>query len=116
MIEKLDVDGDTTLGFRISGVVGRDDYTVLVPEVTDVVEKFGKVNLLLDLRELKWEKVTAWGSDLRFGKEFHGKVERLAVVGDGLLQKFVADLAKPFYAKAAQRFATVEEGREWLAD
>ena len=116
MIEKMSLDDDTTVGFRISGVLGRDDYEVLVPEVSDIVEKFGKVNLLLDLRDLKWEKVSAWGSDLRFGKDFQGKIERIAVVGDGLLQRLVADLAKPFYARAARHFATVEEGREWLAE
>ena len=114
MIEQLSHSAGSALGFRVSGVVTKDDYEVLVPAVEKVVADSGEAHLLLDLTDLKWEKVDAWGSDLRFGRDYRDKVTRLAVVGDGFFQKIIAEVAKPFYAHEVQFFADQDTAWAWL--
>lgn len=115
MIEKLARSSGSRLGYRVAGVVDKADYEALVPEVEEVVRQHGDVQLLLDLTDLKWERVTAWGADLKFGADFREHITRMAVVGDGFFQKIIAELAKPFYAQESAYFADEDAAWEWLA-
>ncbi len=114
MIAKLDQSNGNVLGFEISGDVTKADYEVLVPEVEAVVAKYGEVNLLCDLREFKWEKVSAWGADLRFGREFKHQTTKMAIIGDNSFEKFISTLAKPFYAQDVKFFTEPEAAWEWI--
>lgn len=40
-----------------------------------------------------WEKVDPWSADLGFGREFHEKIERMALVGNKSWEKHLAKLA-----------------------
>ncbi len=104
------------VGFKVSGDVTRDDYAALTPAVADAVDRYGSVRMLLDLTGFHWEKVSAWGSDLRFGREFHDRIDRMAIVGDKRWEKHLASLCAPFYAKEARYFDSETDGWEWLED
>ncbi|MFN8168642.1 MAG: STAS/SEC14 domain-containing protein [Candidatus Nanopelagicales bacterium] len=114
MIEKLARSDGRTLGFALSGAVDRDDYDVLVPAVTEVVAAYGSVNLLCDLRQFRWEKADAWGSDLRFGRDFKHSTTRMAVVGDGAFSHLLATLSQPFYAEQVEYFTDLDEAWAWV--
>lgn len=45
----------------------KDDYAALVSDVQALVDKVGDINILLDLTDFHWEKISAWGADLKFG-------------------------------------------------
>jgi hypothetical protein len=113
VIEKLGGHG-SVLGFSVSGDVTADDYAVLDPEVAAAIEESGNARLLLDLTDFRWEGVDAWGADLGFGKRFGGSIERLAIVGHHLWEKWLTRLAEPFYAQRARYFTTVEAAWDWL--
>ena len=81
MIERMPGSHDNVLGLRVSGDVARENYDILEPAVQTIVDVSGSVRLLLDMTDFRWEKVDAWGADLRFGKTYHHSIERLAVVG-----------------------------------
>lgn len=68
------------LGFVVSGDVTKADYDVSTPAVEAAVEERGTVKLLLGLTDFRWEKVGAWGADLHFGPELHGKVALMAIL------------------------------------
>jgi hypothetical protein len=114
VIETLPRSHDNVLGFRVSGDVTREDYEILEPAVRALVDASGSVRLLLDLTDLRWEKVDAWGADLRFGKQFRQSIERLAVVGQHRWEEWLTRLAEPFYAQHAQYFADVGQAWDWL--
>ena len=82
MIEQLEQSSDNTLGYKVSGTVVKDDYEVLTREVQALVERVGDINVLLDLTKFRWEKVSAWGADFKFGHDYHKKITRMAIVGD----------------------------------
>lgn len=114
MIEKMSRSHDSVLGFRVSGDVAREDYETLEPAVQNIVDESGSVRLLLDLTDFHWEKVEAWGADLRFGKKYHRSIERIALVGQHDWEKWLARLAEPFYAHEAKYFADVDQAWKWL--
>ncbi len=116
MIETLPNSVGSTIGFRVSGVVEKSDYEVLVPAVESAVADHGTIQLLLDLSDFDKEKLSAWGSDLAFGREFRKNIAKLAIVGDGVAEKLAAAAAAPFYAREAKRFDDQDAAWAWLAE
>ena len=72
------------------------------------------MRLLLDLTDFHWEKVSAWGADLRFGREYHDKIDRVAIVGDKRWEKHLASLASPWYARDSKYFDNDTDAWGWL--
>jgi len=113
MIEKLNQSSGSILGYKISGTVKKEDYGNMVPEVKAVVQEEGSANLLLDLTDFKWEALDAWGADMKFGRDYHKKIEKMAIVGDKRWQKWMAKIADPFYAGEAKFFDAVDSDAAW---
>lgn len=82
MIQKMNQSAGNAVGYKISGTVTKADYDTMVPDVEALVVQNGTVNLLLEMTEFKWEKVSAWGTDMKFGRDYHKKIEKMAIVGD----------------------------------
>lgn len=114
MIQTMDQSKDNVLGYRVVGDVTKEDYTLLVPGVEAAVKTYGAIRLLFDLSEFKSEKANAWGSDLDFGKEFKGSVERMALVGQQSWGKGMAKVAAPFYAQEVQWFTDPVDAWVWV--
>lgn len=113
MITKLDGSAGNALGFKISGTVKKDDYTILVPEVEALVAKEVDVRLLLDMTEFKWEAIGAWGADMKFGHDYRKKITRMALVGDKRWEKWLTKVAAPFFAGEAEFFPSAEVDAAW---
>ncbi len=113
MIAKLGESSDKVLGFKVSGTVKKDDYQVLIPEVENAVQANESVHLLLDLTDFKWEAVEAWGLDLKFGREYRKKIDKMAIVGDKRWQKWMTKIADPFFAQEAKYFETSRVNKAW---
>jgi hypothetical protein len=113
-ITRSDRSTGDTLGFHVSGDVTKADYDVLTPAVAAAVDQHGSVNLMLDLTDFHWEKVSAWGADLRFGHEYHDKIDRLAIVGDRKWEEHLTHICTPFYAKNARYFEDEAAAWTWL--
>lgn len=113
MIEKLDGSADNVLGFKVSGKIKKDDYDELVPTVKAAVDSAGSVNLLLDMTEFKWEAISAWGADVRFGHDYRKKIGKMAIVGDKRWEKWLAKAAAPFYANEAKYFTSADIDAAW---
>jgi hypothetical protein len=113
MIEKLEKSDGNAIGYRVSGRITKEDYQALGPEVEALVEQEGNIRLLLDMEEFEWEEVNAWGEDLKFGREFRKKIDKLAIVGNKRWEKWIAAVADPFYAREAEFFKTDDSDAAW---
>ena len=113
MIEKLEQSSENVLGFKVSGDVVKADYDVMVPAVEAALKTNEMVMVLLDMTGFKWEKAEAWGSDLKFGREFRHKITKMAIVGDKNWEKWLTALVDPFYAKDAKFFHPEESDKAW---
>jgi hypothetical protein len=118
MFEKMSQSEGKVIGYRVVGTITKDDYAAMVPDVEALVKKEGKINFLLDMTQFKWEKVSAWGADWGFGREFRNQIERLAIVGDKKWEKWLTKLAEPFYAGEGKYFTSAEmdDAWDWLSD
>jgi hypothetical protein len=114
MIKQLPAHGESALGFTVSGDVTKDDYAVLTPAVEAAIAAHGTVQLLLDLTDFHWEKVSAWSSDLHFGKETRHNVSRMALVGHKNWERHLATVAQPFYAKEVRFFEIIDDAWAWI--
>jgi hypothetical protein len=114
MIETMEKSTGGVLGYAVSGTVTKADYETLVPAVGAAIDEHGSVCLLFDLTGFKWEKVSAWGSDLNFGKQYHDKIDKMAIVADKKWAKHLTKLAQPYYAKEAQYFEAADDAWDWL--
>jgi SpoIIAA-like len=113
MFEKLAESSGNVVGYKAIGEITASDYKILEPEVKAFVENKGNIRLLFDLTDFRWEKVEAWLPDLRFGHEFHNRIEKMAIVGDKTWEKWITPLAKPFYAHDAKFFHSADISKAW---
>ncbi|MFQ5354481.1 MAG: STAS/SEC14 domain-containing protein, partial [Thermodesulfobacteriota bacterium] len=96
MIRRLEKGGGSVIGFELRGKLHDEDYKVLVPEVEAVIEREGKVRILLHLVDFKgWDLHAAW-DDMKFGVKHCRDFERIAIVGDKEWEEWMARLASPF--------------------
>jgi hypothetical protein len=113
MIKKLAESSGNVVGYKAIGTITASDYLKLEPEVKTLVEKEGNIRMLIDLSDFKWEKMEAWLQDLKFGSEFHHEIQKMAVVGDKTWEKWMTHLARPFLARDAKFFHTVDIDKAW---
>jgi len=113
MIEKLEQSSGNSVGYKMIGAIKKEDYPPMVAELEALIQEHGEANLLMDMTEFKWEKVSAWGADMRFGKEFRKSINRAAFVGDKKWHKMLAWLAEPFFAHEAEYFDAADSEAAW---
>ena len=114
MIETMERSSDNVLGYVMSGDITKADYETLVPAVAAAVEAHGSVSLLFDLTDFHWEKMSAWKSDMDFGKDYHDKIVKMAIVGDKGWEKHLTKLADRYYAEEAKYFEAADDAWDWL--
>lgn len=113
MLEKLSQSFGNVLGYQAIGTITREDYSGLIGDVEAILQQENSVRLLLDLEEFKGEEISAWGADLRFGRDYRKRIDKLAIVGDKKWQEWLTALADPFYAGEAKLFLTDQREAAW---
>jgi hypothetical protein len=104
VIEKSTESTERVLSVRAVGEISKDDYRELSEEVEALLKQQESIGLVLDLEQFKRESPGAWGADLKFGKTYHHKIRRMAIVGDTRWEHLLADLAEPFFARESKFF------------
>jgi hypothetical protein len=113
MIEMLSQSQGNLLGFKAVGTIKPADYDELVPMVENAIKEQGSVRLLIDMEDFKSESPSAWKADFHFGREFHQKIVKLAIVGDKRWEKWMTEFCAPFYAVEAKFFHTDDMVAAW---
>ena len=114
MLEKLSESSGPVVGYKTVGKVTAEDYKQLVPEIEALSDKYvDGIYVLIDLQEFSGEEAKAWGPDLKFGREFHNKIARMAIVGDKRWEKWLTSLVDSFYAKEGKYFHSDEIDQAW---
>ena len=119
MLKKMIEDSQgNILAYEAIGDITKEDYDQLEPEVKILAEEHGEVRMLIDMTQFHWEKISAWGADWHFGREFHDVISKMAIVGDKKWEKWLTKLAAPFYAKEARFFYPhqMDEAFTWLRE
>ena len=120
MIDKLENVPENVAGFRATGEVTKDDYTnVVIPQVSLLVEKTGKINFLLVLdTDVSNFTAGAWLHDAMLGLKHLTKWNRAAIVSDseGVIKFTDAfSLAAPGEFKGFKK-ADLEQAIKWVSE
>lgn len=103
---------------RLSGKLAKEDYERFVPEVVGPIQKYGKVRMLIEMRDFHgWSAGALW-EDTKFTLKHTRDIERLAVVGEKRWQKGMATFCRPFTKADIQYFEAgkLDEARSWLLE
>lgn len=108
---------DDGIVIRASGVLDARDYELAVPEIENAMAlAAGPLRVLIRLEDFRgWNLGGLW-QDLKFLRAHHGDFGRVAVVGDGALEKWGTALSGPFVGAETRFFPADREvdARRWL--
>jgi hypothetical protein len=101
---------------RISGKVQKEDYAKFVPEVDRLVQRHGKLRMLMEMRDFHgWTAGALW-EDTKFAFHHFRSIERLAIIGEKKWQRGMASFCRPFTAAEVRYFerSQEQEAHDWL--
>ena len=113
MIQQIPVREDKIFAFRLSGKLSRADYRAFLPQLEELIKVNGRISVLLELADFHGWKLDAALDDFRFGLQHQEDFERIAIVGQGILQHWMALVAKPFIKADVQFFNQEQLGEAW---
>ena len=115
-LERLPDSHDDVVGFKLTGKLAPTDYATLSLTLDQILAEHDTVGLLIDTTDFAGIEAKALLDDWKVGRNYHDRIRKVAVVGDGVLAKGIAKLASPLYARAAEHFAAhdVDEAWDWL--
>lgn len=106
---------DGILVIRPEGLLEAGDFTALTRQVDAYLEKrFTLRGVLIRAKAFPgWRDVGAMLAHLKFFREHHNRIERVAVVADGAAASIMPALARHFVHAQAQHFAFAREEAAW---
>jgi hypothetical protein len=120
MIEYTFDAANAILHVRPRGPLEKSDFEALTKEVDPFLEKSGKLaGLIVEIGSFPgWENVCAMSAHLRFVRDHHRRIHKVAVVTDSALSKVAETLAAHFVAAEIKRFPAAELGaaRRWILE
>lgn len=104
---------------RPSGELEAGDFERVAAEVDPIIERTGGLRGLMIFAETfpGWEDFAAFSSHLRFVKDHHRKIGRVAIVSNDAVVSMAPRLFRHFVAAEVQRFSADEKDKalEWLS-
>lgn len=113
MIQQLPVQEDNIVAFLLSGKLRHADYQAFLPRLEELIKVHGRISVLLELTDFHGWDLDAALDDFRFGMQHQDDFERIAIVGQGVLQHWMALMAKPFIRADVQFFHQEQLGDAW---
>lgn len=114
-VELQELDNGKLLVVKITGRLVKDDYSQFVPAVDRLVNRQGKIRMLVEMHDFHgWTAGALW-EDCKFGLHHLRDIERLALVGETRWEKGMATFCKPFTAAQVRYFDHTQaaEARDW---
>jgi len=108
--------GEAGIELNIRDKLTAEDYRRF-RELTDQrIERQGRINLLVVVKDFAgWTPAALW-EDLKFDVAHYNDVARLAIVGKDPSQHWMATVSKPFTAAEVKyySFGDIEMARDWV--
>jgi hypothetical protein len=118
MIELHETEEGKVLHIKAVGKLIKEDYEVFVPKVEQLIQHFGKVRILFEMKDFHgWNAGAAW-QDIKFDIKHFRDIERLALVGDRKWEKGMSVFCKPFTTAKVKYFDVTEADKatDWIKE
>lgn len=96
-----------------------DDFQKISPVIEPLITQYGKIRLLADATKFNgWENVAAFERHVKFVRNYHLKVERIAVIAGHLWQHWVISIVRMFVHPEIKIFDKGEEvdAERWVKE
>ncbi|HEX3717180.1 MAG TPA: STAS/SEC14 domain-containing protein [Verrucomicrobiae bacterium] len=117
-IELKEINNGKLIEVTLTNELVKEDYEILVPLVDRMIQKHGKIRMLLVMHNFHgWTAGAAW-EDTKFTLHHFNDIERLAMVGETKWQHGMAVFSKPFTTATVRYFdySALAEARAWLEE
>jgi len=114
---KEELDG-RVLEVTVTEKLTRADYEMFVPQVERLIQRHGKIRVLMTMRDFHgWELSALW-EDIKFDVKHFRDIERLAMVGEKKWQEGMSKFCKPFTSADIRYFDLdeMESARRWVME
>lgn len=96
---------------KVTGKLEKEDYDFFVPKIDQQIEKYGKINMLVEFIDFHgWTASAAW-EDTKFGFRHFNDIKRIAIVGDKAWEKGMAYFCKVFTMAKVSYFDVSERDK-----
>jgi hypothetical protein len=104
------------LEVHLSGKLEAEDYKQFVPRIEAMIEKHGKIRILLYLHEFGGWTLQALWKDVGFDFKHFSDIAKLAIVGESRFQEAMAAFCRPFTTAEIRYFdhGKLPDARQWI--
>lgn len=104
------------LAIEVTGKLTGEDYNEFVPRVERLIQKHGKISVLMEMKDFHgWDARALW-EDLKFDVRHFADIERLAMVGEKKWEAGMSDFCRPFTTASIRYFdrADIDQAWQWI--
>ena len=104
---------------KLSGIIPAEEFNQFRKEVGVFIKEHGKIRLILDGTEFNdWKDLKAVDTHIEMIKEYHQKIERVAVLVGHMWQHWIARIVNPFIETEVRTFDKdhFDEARQWIKE
>jgi hypothetical protein len=102
----------------LSGKLDDNDYKLFGPEVEQLMREYGRLRMLVVLREFHGWTPSGFWEDIKFDIKHFDDVDRLAVVGERRWQSLMTEFCRLFTTAEVKYFQAHDEdrARAWITE
>jgi hypothetical protein len=117
-VELREEAGGKCLLVQLSGKLTKEDYQHFVPEVERLIQREGKIRMLVRMHDFHGWTMGALWEDIKFDLKHFADIERLALVGERQWEAGMAVFCKPFTRATIRYFdkSQYDEAQRWLTE
>jgi hypothetical protein len=117
-VELREEAGGKCLLVQLSGKLAKEDYQQFVPEIEKLIQREGKLRMLVRMHNFHGWTMGALWEDIKFDLKHFGDIDRLALVGDRKWEAGMAAFCKPFTRATLRYFdeAQYDEAQTWIKE
>ncbi|MCE5230311.1 STAS/SEC14 domain-containing protein [bacterium] len=116
MIEFNELNDGHVVEVKMSGRLAREDYRHFLPEVERLIDRHGKISVLMIMEDFHGWSPGGLAADVQFSLKHSQHIDRIAMVGDKKWERGMAIVCKPFTSARIQFFQPyqVDAARDWV--
>ena len=107
------INENRVISITASGKLTRQDYEELIPQVEDLLEKFGSLRFFIKARGITGVEVRALWEDIKFDARHADEFGKTAIVGEKRWQAWGTDIASLFFDAPMKYFDHADEKLAW---
>jgi hypothetical protein len=118
MLQHQLIEDESILVISPQGALASEDFVALAAQIDPVIERTGKLKGIMIVVQAfpGWESFSAMMDHLRFVRDHHRLIRRLALVSDSPVLAFLPRIASHFVSAEVRHFAYAERAvaLDWL--